>query len=665
MPDPAPFLESCHPVLEHRQSRPPGEGLDYAAGQVIRSLMQNPVTGLGLFSLFGITPRNREWIAGHMSHRLGISPTVIPYSNGGSCFYYSTHGEVQETDESVYLKLGFLRSPDGAPLTIDANSERTLNPRDYQNGSISGNGYLIRFHRLEPRFAIFMTFMATSQVYYVPWEGGVLCSTDLRVLLRLTDGIGVNEEAVPLHLMFRILPGPMTYFKDVSRMFPGEIITWHDNALEIRHSRDMYSPAEKPAYDHLDSTVYEEYFEKLSAIMRSYVREIERRKGRIANELSGGVDSSLIQLLIRQQASGDEASSSFSFTFEPEGFQFEVGYARLASELLGTRHTFVDVQNRDYADLLIKTIQTLAQPMVMAENDPGHLVLAEHIAANHPELDYVFMGQGADVLHGVDFALEVAGLDRYKSIPGRYGLEELYRLFGSTVYRKKLGGLPDVLRYAFRPDTYRCLRPPANLLDPVNRVAVPYTSFETVRHFLGDQAVVDALEYRRSLTESVMTSHTLLERVHDVDLVSSGYGPATVFQALFAAANRELLPFYLDQDVIRLVRSVSPEVRYIRNGEAKPILKSILRHKSLEGLVHKRKGSSGFWRDFRSWMMTGSLREMVHSIERPGCIKQKDFERLINNEHPFGYDLVWPLLTYDIFRKHVVRQHHPGSVPRV
>jgi asparagine synthetase B (glutamine-hydrolysing) len=502
--------------------------------------------------------------------------------------------------------------------------------------------------------------MATSQVYYVPWEGGILCSTDLRVLLRLADGIGINEEAVPLHLMFRILPGPMTYFKDVSRMFPGEIITWHDNALEIRHSRDMYCPAEKPAYDHLDSAVYEEYFEKLSAIMRSYVREIERRKGRIANELSGGVDSSLIQLLIRQQTSGDEASPSFSFTFEPEGFQFEVGYARMASELLGTRHTFVDVQSRDYADLLVKTIQTLAQPMVIAENDPGHLVLAEHLAASCAVPHYVFAGQGADVLQGEDVEECIANLDAL-----HYAFGESWRLFGTPIFRKKLGGLLDVSRYVFMASTYRCLHTPADLFDPVNRVAVPYTSFETLRHFLGDEVVLGCLEYRQSLTEETLTSHTLVEHLHDIDMITLGYGPATAFEALFAAANEVLIPFYFDQEVVRLAKSVSPEVRYRQDNEVKPIPKSILRLKSLDQIVHQRKGSSGFWRDFQSWMMNGMLREMVHSIERPGFISQKDFAALIENKYPYGYDLVWPLLTYDIFQKHVVRPPRPESAVQI
>ncbi len=616
--------------------------------------MQHRTNGPGLFTLFGVTPRGGQWLTAHVSGRLGITPSLITYPNGECSFYYTTHGEIEETGESTYLRLGFLRSPEGARLALDTDMERRLDPHSYQNGSISGNGYLVRLHKRQPGFTIFMTFMATTQVYYVPWEGGILCSTDLRVLLALADGIGLNEEAVPLHLMFRVLPGPMTYFANVSRMFPGQIITWHDGALEVKRSRDMYGPAQTPAYDHLDSAVYEEYFQKLSAIMGSYLREIERRKGRVTNTLSGGVDSSLVQLLI-QQASGGEANSSLSFVFEARGFQFEVGYARMATERLGSRHTFVEVANKDYPDLLVKAIEVLAQPMTIAENDPGHMVLAEHLAASHPSRHYVFAGQGADVLQGeeVDDCLAPLGQPRY-------AFKESWMLFGTPIFRKKLAGLPDVWRYLFMPSTYSCLRTPHELFDPVSRVAVPYKSFETVRHFLGDEAVLRCLEYRLSLADEALTSHNLIERLHDIDALTHGYGPATVFEALFAASNQVLIPFYLDQDVIRLVKSVSPEVRYKQDGEVKPIPKSILRLKSLGDMVHPQKGSSGFWRDFQSWMMTGLLREMVHAIERPGFISQKDFTALVDNKFPYGYDIVWPLLTYDIFLKNVARRQSAG-----
>jgi asparagine synthetase B (glutamine-hydrolysing) len=617
---------------------------------------------LGFFSVFGITRRNRDWLAGHFSHRLGITPTAISYSNNDSCFFYTNHGEIQETSESMYLKVGFLRSSDGTSLIIDRNNEQKLNAHDFKNGSISGNGCLIRFHRLEPQFTIFMTFMATSPIYYVLWEGGILCSTDLRVLLIITDDIRLNEKATPLHLVYRILPGPMTHFKDVFRMFPGEIITWHNCALEIRHLRDMYSTTEKPEFDRLDNTVYEEYFEKLCGIMNSYVREIERSNGRIANELSGGVDSAIIQLLIEQQTFRNQAPPTFSCTWEPDSFKFEVAYARLASELLGTKHTFLDIQNKDYADLLVRTVETLAQPNVYAENDPGQLALAEYIAANCPGLNYVFMGQGADVLHGVDFAKYVANLDRYKNIPGHYALREFYKLLVVPIRRKGLRGLPDVLRYVFMPATYKCLRTPTNLLDPVNRAAIYYTSLETIRHFLGDQVLLDSLEYRYRLTEETLTSHTSVERVQNIETITSGYDLAVQAETLFSASKQVPIPFYFDQEVIRLVKSVSPEVRYVHNNEVKPILKSILRQKSLDKIVHKRKGASGFYTDLPSWMTNGPLREMVHSIERPAFISQKDFRRLIENRYPFGYDLVWPLLTYDIFQKHAAKQYGRKSI---
>jgi hypothetical protein len=63
--------------------------------------------------------------------------------------------------------------------------------------------------------------------------------------------------------------------------------------------------------------------------------------------------------------------------------------------------------------------------------------------------------------------------------------------------------------------------------------------------------------------------------------------------------------------------------------------------------------------------MNGILREMVHDIDRPGFISQKDFAALIGNKYPYGYDLVWPLLTYDLFQKYVARKHCPESAARV
>ena len=652
-------MQNVREKTESVYEQPPKLGQINVTRQV--AIMQNPVTKLGFFSVFGITRRNRDWLTCLFSDRLGITPTVISYPNNESCFYYTNHGEIQETDESIYLKVGFLRSSDGTSLIIDKNNEQKLNPHDLENGAISGNGYLIRLHRHEPHLTIFMTFMATSQVYHMLWEGGILCTTDLRVLLKITDEIRINEKAIPLHLVYRVVPGPMTHFRDVFRMFPGEIITWHNCALEIRHLRDMYSTTEKPEYDHLDNAVYEEYFQKLSGIMNTYVREIRRSNGGIANQLSGGVDSAVIQLLIEQQTSKSGAPPTFSYAWEADSFKFEVGYAKLASELLGTSHTFLDIQNKNYADLLVRTVETLGQPNVHAEHSPGQLALAEYVAAEYPELHCVFGGVGSDVLHGIGRANPVDVSDKHMNSPGHYALREFYKLVGVPIRMEGLRGLPHVLRFFFIPGTYGCPRTPAKLLDAVNGVDIPYTSLETLRHFMGDQVLLDSLEYAQRLTEDTLTSHTPVERVHDTAMIIDAYDAAVASQILFSASKKVLIPFYFDQEVIRLAKSVSPEVRYLHNNEIKPILKSILRQKSLDKIVHKKKGASGFHRDLQSWMRSGPLREMVHSIERPGFINQKDFRRLIENRYPFGYDLVWPLLTYDIFRKHIAEQYCPKS----
>ncbi len=622
----------------------------------------NGAGGPGISAVFGITGRDRDWLGRFFREWVGISPVIVGQPGEESCFYYANHGEVKQTGASTYLKLGFLRSPGGEPLLIDDSTDRKLDAEGFQIGSMSGNGYLVRFRRLEPGFAIFPTFMATSRIYYTQWEGGILCATDLRVLLKLVGEVSLNDEALPLHLMCRITPGPMTHFKGIFRVFPGEILDWRDGSLRIRYLKDMFCPPARPLWDRLDGTQTEEYFDGLSRIMGSYAREIQRAKGGMANELSGGVDSTLIQLLIAQHIPKGEVPRSFSLTFEATGFQFEVGYARLASEVLHTDHTFLEVRDRDYIGLLVRAIETLAQPNIKAENDPGQLALAEHVAANCPEMR-VMAGVGSDALHGIDpDNVELAVSSNWRRrLPGHYALTEFVRLFGIPLSRKKLGGLPTALRYGLMPATYRCLRTPAEFLDPVNRAAVPYTTFETLRHFLGDRVMLDALEYRRSLTERVLTSHSVLERMHDIHTLANFYETTATFETLFSSAGVVLIPFYFDQDVIRLVKSVSPDVRYLRGRELKPIPKDIVRQRSVGQVIHKKKGTSGFWRDFQSSMMTGSLQEMVHAIERPGFIRRKDFDRLIGNKHPYGHDLVFPLLTYDIFKKNTARERRSGG----
>ena len=620
--------------------------------------MQNPGANRGLLSLFGVTRRDPDWLTGFLRDRLGIVPTVVTYPNNESCFYYTNQGEVRENGSSTYLKLGFLRSPEAQPLAIDEDGDDRFAPDRFETGSISGNGHLVRFDRREPGLAVFPTFMATSQVYYMPWEGGVLCATDMRVMLRLVDEVSLNEKALPLHLMYRIAPGPMTHFKDILRVFPGEILCWRNGALEVKHVPDMFCPPERPAYDHLDGAQCGDYFEKLSRIMGSYAREIEGRKGEIGNELSGGVDSAVIQVLIGQHTPQNESPRSFSLTWEATGFQFEVGYARVASEVLHTEHTFLDMHDKDYIALLVRAVETMAQPNLKAENDPGQLALAEHIAANYPQM-HMFMGMGGDAFYGIDIDnVEAANNSNWrKRLPGHYFVTESVRLFGTPLFRKKLGGVPDVVRYACMPASYRCLRTPAGFFDPVNSAGIPYTTIETVRHFLGDRVVLDALDYRRRVTQGAMTSHCVLEQMHDISALAAAYNTSASFQTFFSSVGLVMVPFYYDQDMIRLVKSVSPQVRYVKGTELKPILKDILRQKSAGRIIHEKKGSSGFWRDFQSWMMTGSLREMVHSIERPGFMNQKDFGRLINNKHPYGYDLVFPLLTYDIFKKSTARNY--------
>ena len=63
----------------------------------------------GDFTVFGFT-RNPGSMIQRLSARLGIAPRTIDFGSLGQFFFYTSYGDVAESEEALVLKLGFLRS---------------------------------------------------------------------------------------------------------------------------------------------------------------------------------------------------------------------------------------------------------------------------------------------------------------------------------------------------------------------------------------------------------------------------------------------------------------------------------------------------------------------------------------------------------------------------
>jgi asparagine synthetase B (glutamine-hydrolysing) len=607
----------------------------------------------GDFTVFGFT-REPRFIEQRLSARLGITPQTIEIGSVGQFFFYSSYGDVAESEEAVVLKLGFLRSTTKSALNAQQLLELELvKPRSIDTDAFSGNALVVGISKIEPAFSAFKTLMSVPQLYFSASSDGIFCSDVLRCVLRLIPHCELDESILPQHFLFRSVHGSFTYFQGVERLMPGQYLKWADGNIEIELKRSLDAVSDEAQYIRDDARALNLLYESLQAVVGDYTKQIEAPRQGMANLLSGGVDSTLIQFLINANSS-QKPSRSISFSIQVPAFDFEVEYARQASRLLHTEHTFVNYTPQDYPGLLIRTIDILAQPPNL-ETEPSFLSIAEFVQAESWPEKYFFTGHGADSLFGEPGAVKLKGLGVIRRIPFAIPLLKGMGTFLMPIPARShmmIRGA-EILASESDPDAY---------ISPVNSVSVYVEdqNWAIIRRCFGDRALREALANRRNLAAQYSNSCHHLDKVYFLDLLTDSYELGVQRQQLFLAHRLEQVFPFFDEDLLRLALTFHPDMRYIKGFRYKHLLKRLLAQKTNAPVAHKRKGPSTVNDDLVAWMRSsGPLRPMVEDIHRPDFMNKADFERLLRKPDYF----LWPLLTLDIFQKRIIENQGQVDLP--
>jgi asparagine synthetase B (glutamine-hydrolysing) len=590
------------------------------------------------FTIFGFT-RELEKMCSRLAERLGIVPRTMDLGNAGHFFMHTLYGDVAETEQALALKLGFVRSPTKSPLsTQQLLDQKIVTPQQIDTYAIRGNSLVACFSKTDPRFVVYKNLMSAPQLYYWASGGELIGSDNLGCLVAVLDRVTLNEGVIPFHFMFQHVPGTLTFFQDVHRLLSGQILTWREGNLNTRHDRDLRFPDSDLAFERVTPHSMSVLYQELRDVVGVYVSEIEKSGHGLGNLLSGGVDSSTIQLMINERLSSRPARSFSLAPDDTPSFQFEIEYAREASAMLGTQHTFVHLRPEDYASRVPRAIEILGQP-VFSDAEPGKLALAESLAEMAPDLRFVFVGQGADALFGLDIDQKLKMLEFIRKIPGsRFALAGAGKLLKPFTVRSQtmLKGA-DILSQANDPHSF---------VAPTNTIGI-CPNLDSVRRCFSDETLRKVLEYRRDLATQYLNSPNYAERVHVIDLSTDSYEVQVQSAQLFLANHKQQAYPYLDDSIIRMSFAFRPEIRYLKGLRTKPLLKDILEQRGLSAIARKPKGGSVYTKEVFTWMRSGPLREMVRDINRPGFLSKADFERLVQEPDYF----VWNLLTFDIFQK--------------
>jgi asparagine synthetase B (glutamine-hydrolysing) len=602
----------------------------------------NLASQLGSFTVFGFTRSPKpldEWPA-----RLGIAPRTIDFGDWGRFFFYASYGDAEETEEAIALKLGFIRSADGSPLpTRHLVNRGIVSPDKIDHRALRGNALVACLGKTEASFSVYQTLLSAYQLHYSVSGEEILCSDSLRCLAAVLGHVELNEDVIPCHFGLSYVPGRLTFFRNVHRLLPGELLRWREGDLDIQMAQDLRFVDDGPRFDHADDRTTAFVHERLGEVLGAYVHDVEQSgQGGLGNLLSGGVDSSFLQLIINEQSSQAPRSFSYAPAQAPD-FQFEIAYARQASDAFGTEHTFVEITPEDFAGLLIRATDVLAQP-VISDPEPNKLGLAEYLAENVDALHFFVNGLGSGSLFGSSDAPKLDLIQKLGRIPAsRHALRVTGKLLKPFSPRGRA-----LLRAA---DMLSQVNSPMN---PINTRGTPFVWNDLPLRFLGEEAILKAFRYRWELEAQYLDSDYPIEKAHAITLLTHMYEVQVQSQRLFLSQDKEQIYPFMDEDVIRLAFAFHPAVRYVAHSTYKYPLKAILadRSSSTIGVGRKRKGGSLVLSDLLTWMQSGPLQELVREIQLPGFLSRKDFEELV--QHPNFF--LWSLLAFDVFQKRILKR---------
>ncbi|NOT30572.1 MAG: asparagine synthase, partial [Planctomycetes bacterium] len=361
--------------------------------------------------------------------------------------------------------------------------------------------------------------------------------------------------------------------------------------------------------------------------------------------LSGGLDSSLV-VATMCRLRGPEPTRTFSVGFRDDPFS-ELPHARLVAERLGTVHTEVLVDERDYVERLADLSGCRDAPV----SEPADVAIARMSTVAKQHVKVVLTGEGADEAFAgypkyafarapalVGSLVRAMGPARVAGLASRLGLDRRRALVAARAlaHAREIERLVQWFSYMDR-ELLNALLP-----------GLEWTEAhwgETIRNqeeALRGTSLQDPVARMQYLDALTYLPCNLLERGDRMTMASG-------LEARFPFLDRELFPFGL-----------ALERRHkLRGRESKVLLRRLARDVLPPEILARPKW--GFRVPLERWFR-GALRPMLrdHLDARTGlCGTYGDrarIERLLDDHHSGATDAnltLWTLLTAEVWYQHV------------
>jgi asparagine synthase (glutamine-hydrolysing) len=249
--------------------------------------------------------------------------------------------------------------------------------------------------------------LGIKPLYYAAPPGGFLFASEIKALLAHPALVAdLDEDAFFHYLTFVCTPAPLTMFKGIYKLAPGERMTV---SADGRRTSDIFwSPMSERMQSEVAGMSEDEMKERLLVLLRASIEKRMMADVPFGVFLSGGVDSSTNVALMSELMS--DPVRTFSVAFKEHERYNELEYAREIARRFGADHHEIVIDWKDLEGFLPEMIFHQDEPIADWVCVPLHFVSR---LARQNDTIVVQVGEGSDELfHGYDKYIQAARFRR-------------------------------------------------------------------------------------------------------------------------------------------------------------------------------------------------------------------------------------------------------------
>lgn len=484
--------------------------------------------------------------------------------------------------------------------------------------------------------------LGIKPLYYYQKNEKLVFASEIKAILECKDYVkepDMKSLFTPVHFQ----SSPYTGFKNIFKLEAGHFLIFSKGNLRIKKYWDLHPTEENVSFNRA--------FEELDFLLNDSIRLQMISDVPVGALLSGGLDSSIISVLMQKKMR--QPLNTFTIKFKKEDLKRQGNvddsyYAGKLAEQFGFNHHEIVIEPK-ISELLPKIIWHLDEPIADPASINTYLISKEAKANN---IKVLLSGMGADeVFSGYRSYLACLKSNQYQKIPGlfRSWFENIVKKIPESNAKrnfKYIRWLKAFLKVASLSELDRMLQIKNSALSPENfnyyfNHDFNYRESLYVLRETNNFEQYPQLHYLTKLcycdTKTYLTDHNL------------AYSDKAMM-----AASVEGRPPLIDHRIVELMFKLPPKYR-INKRTQKYILKKISENYLPKEIIYRPKAP--FSAPMRGWLKT-ELKEMVNDILSFDSLKKRgiynpDFVQklIINNEKgkEDNSQLIWRLMVNEIW----------------